>query len=230
MSKKTVYITRKQLDEITGESGIYLDTVGGSANSKKSNEVAVDGTIDTKGDGNPITTDSFSNKLSRGSNWSGIGRNRPVPLMCSTITWKDFLNEENENLKNRTYTIPDKLKETLVNNFQNYTAPKSEEGYKRLRFLATHDNVSYRELKRLKNFFDTNQDKDLFNRLGGADTQSWVENGLKSSRGVVAVNNASNKKLNISNDSTINPIKPINAERGAHTPKSTTFNGETETF
>ena len=103
--------------------------------------------------------------------------------MCSTITWKDFLNEENENLKNRTYTIPDKLKETLVNNFQNYTAPKSEEGYKRLRFLATHDNVSYRELKRLKNFFDTNQDKDLFNRLGGADTQSWVENGLKSSTG-----------------------------------------------
>ena len=82
----------------------------------------------------------------------------------------------------------------------------------------------------MKNFFDTNQDKDLFNRLGGADTQSWVENGLKSSRGVVAVNNASNKKLNISNDSAINPIKPINAERGAHTPKSTTFNGEAETF
>ena len=60
MSKKTVYITRKQLDEITGESGIYLDTVGGSANTKKSNEVAVDGTIDNKGDGNPITTDSLA--------------------------------------------------------------------------------------------------------------------------------------------------------------------------
>ena len=91
-----------------------------------------------------------------------------------------IINENNE-LKGRFFRIPNGIKNILEKTLKNYHGDKTTNGYKRLNNLVNSENISYYEMKRIKNFFDTFQgsNKSLeFILNGGESMKLWVNNAL----------------------------------------------------
>ena len=61
---------------------------------------------------------------------------------------------ENNDLKNRTFPLPDGVRKILQKTLDNYNGDKTVDGYKRLNNILNMQTISYHELKRIKNFFD----------------------------------------------------------------------------
>ena len=95
----------------------------------------------------------------------------------------------NSNLYNKSQgevLIPKQIKDHLRNSFaQGKGATENTEGFNRNQELQSQDKISYGQLKRIKNFFDTYQGKetDLPYILNGGKTMKiWVEGELKKMR------------------------------------------------
>ncbi len=93
----------------------------------------------------------------------------------------------NSNLQNKTYQIPPNIKQELNDEF-NLLSPNTEENkIKRLKYLVNNDNITYYEMKRLKNYFDncdTSNEIDM--RLnGGNKLKQWVDNTLDADRNLI---------------------------------------------
>ena len=89
--------------------------------------------------------------------------------------------EDNSDLKNRVFPIPDGVRKILQKTLNNYNGDKTVDGYKRLNNLLSAENISYRELKRIKNFFDNygGTDKSVEYILNGGDSmKTWVNDVL----------------------------------------------------
>lgn len=91
-----------------------------------------------------------------------------------------FLNENND-LKNRNFPLPDGVRRILKNTLKQYNGDKTIDGYKRLNNILGMKNISYHEMKRIKNFFDnyhgTNKSAEFI--LNGGDAmKTWVNNTL----------------------------------------------------
>jgi hypothetical protein len=102
----------------------------------------------------------------------------------------------NSDLRHKKILIDDDINYHLKRIYNAYKGPKDVEGYERLRGLCDSKNMSYEQLKRIKNFFDgfdgTNKDTPyLLN--GGTKMKNWVQTKLDDMR-----NNISNKKKNMS--------------------------------
>ena len=88
---------------------------------------------------------------------------------------------ENSELKGRRFPMGTNLKRHLESVMANYDGNKEVEGYKRLRNLISMTDsggVSYEELKRLKNWFDTHQmaqQSAEYQLNGGEEMRMWVE-------------------------------------------------------
>jgi len=98
----------------------------------------------------------------------------------------------NNKLKGNKVLIDDDINYHLKKIYNAYKGPKDVEGYERLRGLCDGKDVSYEQLKRIKNFFDNfsgknNETPYLLN--GGTKMKSWVETKLGDMRG-----NSENKK------------------------------------
>ena len=64
-------------------------------------------------------------------------------------------------------------------------ADKNSEGYKRNQELQSKNYITYKQLKRIKNFFDNfkgNQNEDAFILNGGVPMKNWVNNELRKLR------------------------------------------------
>lgn len=88
-----------------------------------------------------------------------------------------LLVEENSELRNRTFPIPKEVRKMLQTTLNNYNGDKTIEGYKRLNNILSMDNISYREMKRIKNFFDNYSGTDKsaeFILNGGEPMKNWV--------------------------------------------------------
>lgn len=88
---------------------------------------------------------------------------------------------ENNELKNRTFPLPDGVRKILQNTLVNYKGDKTVDGYKRLNNILNMQTISYHELKRIKNFFDhySGSDKSAeFILNGGEPMKTWVNNTL----------------------------------------------------
>lgn len=100
-----------------------------------------------------------------------------------------FINEGgNSELKNRKFVMGKGIVKHLQNTLQNYDGDKTIEGYKRLNNLLQMDSITYNEMKRLKNFFDTYQgtpDNPTFILNGGEIMQNWVNNTLNSATSAI---------------------------------------------
>lgn len=88
---------------------------------------------------------------------------------------------ENNELKNRVFPIPDGVRKILQQTLDNYNGDKTIDGYKRLNNLLSSDNITYQEMKRIKNFFDNYKGTDesaeyILN--GGEPMKNWVNNTL----------------------------------------------------
>lgn len=92
-----------------------------------------------------------------------------------------LLTEENSDLKNRTFPLPDGVRDLLQKTLDNYNGDKTIDGYKRLNNLLSMDNISYREMKRIKNFFDHYNGTDKSTEFilnGGEPMKNWVNDTL----------------------------------------------------
>lgn len=103
----------------------------------------------------------------------------------------------NSELRGGKILIDDDINYHLKRIYNAYNGPKDVEGYERLRGLCDNDNVSYEQLKRIKNFFDGYEGKNnettyLLN--GGTKMREWVKSKLDDMR-----NNVSSKKKNMKN-------------------------------
>lgn len=131
-----------------------------------------------------------------------------------------ILNEENSELKNRVFPIPDGVKKHLRKIADNYKGDKTVDGYKRLNNLLENDVLSYREMKRIKNFFDSYKgvtESVPFILNGGEPMRDWVNNTLNRARKVVDDFKKAKKDAGIDNAY----IKPHEKNRQTKTTKPT---------
>lgn len=113
-----------------------------------------------------------------------------------------LLTEENSKLKFNKYLIPFGIKTHLSTTFENYKGEKTEDGYKRLSNLVNTKYITYHELKRIKNFFDTYSGKktDPAYILNGSDPmRAWVEKTLSNARENVINDKETTKKSGLTN-------------------------------
>ncbi len=103
----------------------------------------------------------------------------------------------NSKLQGGKILIDDDINYHLKRIYNAYKGPKDVEGYGRLRGLCDSDNVSYEQLKRIKNFFDDFGGKNsetsyLLN--GGTKMKTWVQSKLNDMRDSIE-----SKKKNMKN-------------------------------
>lgn len=93
----------------------------------------------------------------------------------------------NKALQNRKFVVTDELAHRLKINLEKYGKDDSK-GAKRARFLITNREVSYSDMKRIKNYFDNYEGdgKDPEYKLNGGDqAKEWVENELGLARDTI---------------------------------------------
>jgi len=91
----------------------------------------------------------------------------------------------NSGLQGKTIPIEDKVKKHLNKIFNAYKGNKTVEGYNRLKNLVDSDEISYEQLKRIKNFFDNfngNINDTPYMLNGGTMMKKWVDYVLYVSR------------------------------------------------
>lgn len=103
----------------------------------------------------------------------------------------------NSELRGNKILLDDDISYHLKRIYNAYKGPKDVEGYERLRGLCDSTQISYEQLKRIKNFFDgfdgkKNETPYLLN--GGSKMKEWVSTKLNDMR-----NNVESKKKNMKN-------------------------------
>lgn len=109
---------------------------------------------------------------------------------------------ENNDLKNRTFPLPDGVRKILQKTLDNYNGDKTVDGYKRLNNILNMQTISYHELKRIKNFFDhyNGSDKSAEYILnGGEPMKTWVNNTLYTATKAIRDFKQAKKDAGISN-------------------------------
>ena len=223
---KTIIISQKQLNEIVGTNTSYLEMADSDFNEFNAHtEVSTGGKLSIKQDSNPVTTDAFASKKAKNPSWSNNGITRPLPLTCSKKKTK--ILEANQEGEHRTWYIPDEIYDTLNYNRNNFNGDKNAEGWDRLNNLINKRDVSYHEMRRLKNFFDNDATKqvDHYKLIGGDKMKNWVNQSLTNFTSSIADKNANLKSLGIKKDTKIS-----GNGKGHSSSTTTTFNGKTSTF
>lgn len=113
----------------------------------------------------------------------------------------------NSNLYNSSIgevLIPKEIKQHLVNSFaQAQGADINTEGFRRNQELQGQEKITYKQLKRIKNFFDNYKGKPTelpFILNGGVLMRNWVNNTLSSMRN----NTQNNQQDTTPEDSKVN--------------------------
>jgi hypothetical protein len=99
----------------------------------------------------------------------------------------------NSSLQGYSWDIPEELHSHLRRTLNAYKGDKNVEGYKRLEGLVGEPKVSYEQLKRIKNFFDSHKTSNTdymndrkqdtqFILNGGRKMRDWCENTLNKAR------------------------------------------------
>lgn len=95
-----------------------------------------------------------------------------------------LFEDGNSELRHTFFPLGQGIRKHLEDTLQNYHGSKTVNGYKRLNNLLTNEKgVSYSDMKRIKNFFDTynGTDKSVEYILnGGNEMKLWVNNTLDS--------------------------------------------------
>lgn len=91
----------------------------------------------------------------------------------------------NKDLYNKKVKIPDEIREHMKNSLNSVSAESNDVGFKRNNELQNAKEMTYQQLKRIKNFFDTYkgdvQEKSYI--LNGGDyMKNWVNETLRFMR------------------------------------------------
>jgi len=92
----------------------------------------------------------------------------------------------NSSLENKSFKIPSKVRNRINRQLNRINSDDNQaKGLKRAKDIANGETISYAQIKRLKNYFDTysgdGQD-DEFNLIGGSVTKKWVNDELGQNR------------------------------------------------
>jgi len=92
----------------------------------------------------------------------------------------------NKDIYNHKIVFPDNMREHMrVSHHKAKGADKHGEGYKRNQDLQSQKSITYKQLKRIKNFFDNFKGKQTdhdFILNGGVEMKNWVNNELRRMR------------------------------------------------
>ena len=91
----------------------------------------------------------------------------------------------NSNLENKSYILTDEILNNLKNILSKYKNHSESGGYKRLNGIINNPNISYQQMKRIKNYFDTfnGEPTDVEYILNGGEImRDWVESSLGDDR------------------------------------------------
>jgi len=93
--------------------------------------------------------------------------------------------------------IPKEIKQHLINSFaQAQGADQNTEGFRRNQEMQSQEKITYKQLKRIKNFFDNFKGKPTelpFILNGGVLMRNWVHNTLTNMRNNTQVNQQDTK-------------------------------------
>lgn len=174
---RKIYVTEKQLHEALGMSLSYLNnSENGASASHYDSEITVNGNItgDTETDTNKIAGEKAP-RTPFGT------RTRMTTINCSIDSNKKKLFETNQELVDKTYTIPDDLYTILKNNFNSVNSGHNIDGIKRLKNLINARTINTSEMYRLKSDFERMDSKsDEYRLLGGTKMKRWIEQQLKT--------------------------------------------------
>ena len=137
-----------------------------------------------------------------------------------------LLIEDNSELKNRSFPIPDGVRKILQQTLDNYNGDKTVDGYKRLNNLLSMEKISYNEMKRIKNFFDNygGTDKSAeFILNGGEPMKIWVNSTLNQATKAVHDFKQAKKDAGIDN-SFIKPHEKEKKKKKKNKPTQSKFN------
>jgi len=88
----------------------------------------------------------------------------------------------NKELYDKRIKIPDEIREHMRNSFSSVSSESKDEGHKRNKELQGSNEISYQQLKRIKNYFD-NFNGDVQEKsyiLNGGDyMKNWVNDTLR---------------------------------------------------
>jgi hypothetical protein len=92
----------------------------------------------------------------------------------------------NKDLYGKEYNIPPHIVNTLRTALNKY-GKNSTENVKRVKELTETGKATYQQLKRIKNWFDSNQNTSdpEFHLLGGGTFKGWVDQTLNSDRDAI---------------------------------------------
>lgn len=174
---RKIYVTEKQLHEALGMSLSYLNNnENGASVSQYDSEITVNGNIT----GETKTTMDKISKSKAPRSYFGA-RKRMATINCSIESNKKKLFETNQDLVDKTYTLPNDLYDILKNNYKNVSKQHNIEGIKRLKNLINARVINTNEMYRLKNDFERMDSKsNEYRLLGGTKMKRWIEQQLKT--------------------------------------------------
>jgi len=108
----------------------------------------------------------------------------------------------NSKLQGNSWDIPVKMKEHLQKIFDAYKGPKNVQGWERLRDLLSSDTITYEQMKRMKNFFDTfegNKNDTTYLLNGGTKVKNWINSRLEDARHEIDTKKSQMKDIGMDN-------------------------------
>ena len=91
----------------------------------------------------------------------------------------------NSNLKDKQYVCPDEVINELEVALSHYKNGGDTKGFKRAKGIVNNPNISYQQIKRMKNYFDKYEGDgtdEEFKLNGGKSMRKWVNHALGVSR------------------------------------------------
>jgi hypothetical protein len=137
----------------------------------------------------------------------------------------------NSNLEGKYWDIHTELLNHLNKIFNAYKGDQTIEGYQRLRNLINKKEISYEQMKRIKNFFDNHEggiNDTTYLLNGGSKMKNWVDaclsdarqdiKGKKQSMMNIGMLNQFQKDGGVKNqDTSGNRLKPMNVRSSSKT-------------
>jgi hypothetical protein len=191
-----IKITERQLNEVLGANLMYLDTkTDDISRGNADNDITVNDKTDIEA--TPTTGDDISKMRSPRGHYGA--RKRIGTINCSKNNEKDLISETNQELEDKTYTIPTHLLNTLKNNM-NKCMGSDVKGQQRLNNLINTKNITYGEMYRLKNHFNNiNKEDKEYMLLGGNEMERWVNQQLDTSMAISHNSKVLKKNLGMEN-------------------------------
>ena len=91
----------------------------------------------------------------------------------------------NSDLKNKNFSVPNEVISKLSSALTSYKEGGNTKGYKRAKGIVNSKEISYSQIKRIKNYFDKYEGEGSdpeYNLNGGDDMKQWVNTTLKNNR------------------------------------------------